>query len=129
KEREDGRYGKAAEAALAERASIAPQIGFVQLNIKNGAAETNVTVAGSPLIRAGWSDPVPVKPGDVEVEVVTPGVLPIRKTLSIRAGQKTPIDIDAGVGGTGDASNPNKPLTPVDEHPVNSHAGKGWMLP
>ena len=130
KEREDGRYGKAAEAALAERASIAPQIGFVQLKIKNATDATTVTVAGSPLIRAGWSDPVPVKPGEVEVEVVTPGVLPIRKTLKMSAGQKTPLDIDAGVGGTGDASNPGKPLTPVDDHPTtNGHAGKGWMLP
>jgi len=130
KEREDGRYGKAAEAALAERASIAPQIGFVQLNIKSSTDATNVTVAGSPLIRAGWTDPVPVKPGEVEVEVVTPGVLPIRKTLTIRAGQKVPLDIDAGVGGTGDASNPATPLKPVDDHPVtNSHAGKDWMLP
>lgn len=130
KEREDGRYGKAAEAALAERASIAPQIGFVQLNIKNATDATTVTVAGSPLVKGGWSDPVPVKPGEVEVEVVTPGVLPIRKTLKMAAGQKTPLDIDAGVGGTGDASNPNQPLKPVEEHPTtNSHAGKGWMLP
>ena len=130
KEREDGRYGKAAEAALAERSSIAPQIGFVQLNIKNATDATTVTVAGSPLIRAGWSDPVPVKPGEVEVEVVTPGVLPIRKTLKMAAGQKTPLDIDAGIGGTGDASNPNTPLAPVKEQPTtNSHAGKGWMLP
>jgi hypothetical protein len=129
KEREDGRYGKAAEAALAERASIAPQIGFVQLNIKNATDATNVTVAGSPLVKGGWSDPVPVKPGEVEVEIVTPGVLPIRKTLKLAAGQKTPLDVDAGVGGTGDASNP-QPLPPVVEHPpTNSHAGKGWMLP
>jgi hypothetical protein len=129
-EREDGRYAKAAEAALAERATIAPQLGLVQLNIKNATDATTVTVAGSPLIRAGWSDPVPVKPGDVEVEIVTPGVLPIRKTLKIAAGQKTPLDIDAGVGGTGDATNPNTPLPPVKEQPVtNSKAGKGWMLP
>ena len=129
-EREDGRYGKAAEAALAERASIAPQIAFVQLNIKNATDATNVTVAGSPLVKGGWSDPVPVKPGDVEVEVVTPGVLPIRKTLAMRAGQKTPVDIDAGVGGTGDPSNPGTPPpNPGGDHPSNGHAGKGWMLP
>ena len=128
-EREDGRYGKAAEAALAERSAIAPQIGFVQLNIKNSTDATNVTVAGSPLVRAGWADPVPVKPGEVEVEVVTPGVLPIRKSLKISAGQKTPLEIDAGVGGTGDASNPGTPQ-PIKEAPhTDSHAGKGWMLP
>jgi hypothetical protein len=131
KEREDGRYGKAAEAALAERASIAPQIAFVQLNIKNSTDATTVTVAGSPLVKGGWSDPVPVKPGDVEVEIVTPGILPIRKDLKLAAGQKTPLDVDAGVGGTGDASNPGTPVQPPggDKGTTNSHAGKGWMLP
>ncbi len=128
-EREDGRYGKAAEAALAERASIAPQIGFVQLGIKNSNESTTVTVAGSPLIRAGWSDPVPVKPGDVEVEVVTPGVLPIRKTLTLRAGEKRPLEIDAAAPSGGGTTNNGQVAPGHDEsHPTN-RAGKSWMLP
>ncbi len=128
-EREDGRYGKAAEAALAERATIAPQIGFVQLNIKNATDATTVTVAGSPLIRAGWSDPVPVKPGDVEVEVVTPGVLPIRKTLTLKAGDKAPVDIDAGApqGGVASGAGTTAPGGETGTH--GSRAGKSWMLP
>jgi hypothetical protein len=128
-EREDGRYGKAAEAALAERAAIAPQISFVQLNIKNSTDATTVTVAGSPLVRAGWSDPVPVKPGDVEVEVVTPGVLPIRKTLTLKAGDKAPLDIDAGAPQGGGVASAGGSTAPGAETGHGSRAGKSWMLP
>jgi hypothetical protein len=125
--REDGRYGKAAEAALAERESIAPQLGFVLLNIKNASAATAVTVAGSPLLRAGWAEPVPVMPGDVQVEAVTPGIVPIRKTLIVRAGQRASLDIDAGVPDASSVAAP--PPGGVDQGHPSVHTGKEWMLP
>lgn len=129
-EREDGRYGKAADAALAERDAIAPKIGFVLLSIKNTNDNTTVNVAGSELLRAGWNDPVPVKPGSVDVEAVTPGVLPVRKTISVAAGQKVPLELDAGapasvaVGGGGAGVGGVGP----GEKPVSRHAHP-WMLP
>jgi len=124
-EREEARYGKAAEAALAEREAIAPQIGFVQLTIKNTNADTTISVGGSALVRAGWSEPVPVKPGDVEIEAITPGVAPVRKTLTVRAGEKAPFDLDAGfiAATTGPTNNV------ATDHINTAHAGKGWMLP
>ena len=130
-EREDGRYGKAAEAALAERASIAPQIAFVQLKVANPNDATTVSVAGSQLVRAGWNEPIPVKPGEVEVELITPGVLPIRKTVNLRAGQKEVVAIDANAGSVA-SGGPNGQLAGGgDDHhgSSSSHAGKGWMLP
>jgi hypothetical protein len=125
-EHEDGRYGKAAEAALAEREAITPQLGFVVLNIKSASPTTTITVAGSALVRAGWTEPVPVKPGEVEVEAVTPGILPIRKTLTVHAGQRAPLDIDASV--------PTESTVVVasassGDHATSAHAGKAWMLP
>lgn len=127
-EREDGRYGKAATAALAERAAIAPQIAFVDLHISNPNDQTTVNVAGSDILRAGWSEPVPVKPGPVEVEVTTPGVVHVHKTVTVRAGQKSTITVDAGVA----ANNPadTTPVAATSTHDSSSSkAGKGWMLP
>ncbi len=124
-EREDGRYGKAADAALAERAQIAPQIGFVQLKVTNTNASTTVSVGGSAIQRAGWSDPVPVKPGEVEVEIVTPGSLPVRKSITVHAGEKVPFDVDANAPGAGGAG----PVVIEHPAPVDAHAGKHWMLP
>jgi len=131
-QREDGRYGKAAQAALAERASIAPQIAFVKLTIKNANDSTTVNVQGAPLVRAGWTDPVPVKPGDVEIEVVTPGVLPIRKTINLRAGKSMPLDVDAMAPGGGALGGTGGPPAPAEPTPVatgDAHAGRHWMLP
>ena len=130
-EREDGRYGKAADAANAERAAIAPKIAFVKLTIKNANDATTVNVAGSPLVRAGWSDPVPVKPGDVEIEVVTPGVLPIRKTVTLHAGNSMPLTVDANAPGGGELGGTGGPPAPVATAPVErpTHHGPSWMLP
>jgi hypothetical protein len=127
--REDGRYGKAAEAALAERDAIAPKIGFVMLAVKNANDTTTINVAGSELLRAGWNDPVPVKPGSVDVEAITPGVLPVRKTLDVGAGQKVPLELDAGapapVAGSGATTLGG---TEGGAHVSQRHAHP-WMLP
>ncbi len=124
-EREDGRYGKAAEAALAEREAITPQIGFVLLTIKNSNDSTAVTISGSALLRAGWTEPVPVKPGDVDVEVATPNVPLVRKTITVSAGQRAPLEIDAATQAA--ALTPLPPVVP--DHATSRHAGKEWMLP
>lgn len=124
-EREDGRYGKAAQAALAERGAIAPQIAFVELHIANANDSTSVTVGGSAIVRAGWAEPVPVKPGAVEVEVVTPGVLHIHKSVTVRPGQDATVSVDAGVA----ANNPETAPPPPPPPPAKSSSGKGWMLP
>ena len=94
-EREDGRYGKAATAALAERDAIAPQIGFVQLTVKNASDTTTVTVGGNAIVRAGCNDPIPVKPGNVDIVVATPGAPPVEKTPTLHAGQKLALEVDA----------------------------------
>ncbi len=122
-EREDGRYGKAAQAALAERDAIAPQIGFVQLTIHNANDSTTVTVGGNTIVRAGWADPIPVKPGNVDVDVATSGAAaPFHKTLTLRAGERAPLDVDANAPGTVVAPPPPKIAEPTTHKP-------GWMLP
>jgi len=124
-EREEARYGKAAVAALAERDSIAPQIGFVNLAIANPSDTTSVKVAGSALVRAGWTEPVPVTPGNVDVDVETAGIAPIHCTIAVHAGEKAAVSIDA--------MSPPAPVAVaplhVDTGAHDAHAGKGWMLP
>jgi hypothetical protein len=122
-EREDGRYGKAATAALAERDAIAPQIGFVQLTVKNASDTTTVTVGGNAIVRAGWNDPIPVKPGNVDIVVATPGAPPVEKTPTLHAGQKLALEVDAN-------EPPSVATNPVPEHPASSHGDKPpWLLP
>jgi len=124
-EREDGRYGKAAKAALDERSQIAPQIGFLLLTVKNPNDSTTVSVAGAQLVRAGWAEPVPVKPGDVSIEVDTTGSPPIKKTVTVRAGSRVPLDLD--VNGVTTQPLATTPLVTTD-HTPRPH-GPSWMLP
>jgi len=127
-EREDGRYGKAAQAALAERDAIAPQIGFVQLSIKNSTDATTVNVAGSAIVRAGWSDPIPAKPGSVDVDVATPGGAPVHKTVNLHAGEKLTVDVDANAPATNTATTTTTTTTPEHASTLGANKPK-WLLP
>jgi hypothetical protein len=115
----DPRYAKAEQAATDERAALASKIGLVVLTIHNPTDATTVSVSGAPVARADWSTPVPVKPGDVDVEVDTPGSAPIHKKLSIAAGARAPVDVDA---------HPVVVAAPPPPPPP-SHHGPSWMLP
>ena len=114
-EHEDGRYGKAAEAANAERAELGRRVGFLRLNVTRTSDATVLNVGGSPILRAGWGEPVPVLPGSVVVELATPGSPPVSKTLSVSAGQSVDLPLDGGIPGPGEGGPPPPP--PVVETP------------
>jgi hypothetical protein len=118
----DPRYGQAAQAATDEQTALAPKLGFVKLTIHNGNDSTKVTVSGTPLERPSWADPVPVNPGDVDVQVTTTGAAPVDKKVTVAAGATVPLDLDAGAPAVVAPPPPPPPDT-------GSHHGPGWMLP
>jgi hypothetical protein len=95
---EDQRYQRAYDAAAAERAELEPQLGFVVLTIQNPADETRVLVGGEEIRRAAWGEPAPVMAGSTEVRVETPGRAPMSRTVTLAAGDKTPLVVDAQSG-------------------------------
>ncbi len=94
--REDPRYEKTAEAALAERNEIAPKLGFVAISVVNPDPATSLRVAGDEVRRGGWNEPVPVMPGTTELRLETPGHPPVTKSVTLGAGQTTTVTLDAG---------------------------------
>lgn len=92
---EDPRYEQAAEAARAERAQLEPKLAFVEVQVTNPGEETTLRVGGDEVRRGGWAEPVPVKPGTVDVVVETPGHAPVQQTLEIAAGERRQVAIDA----------------------------------
>ena len=115
-EHEDGRYGKAAEAANAERAGMGRKLGFLRLNIAHTSDATVLNVGGSVILKAGWAQPVPVLPGSVVVELSTPGSPPVSKTLSVSAGQSVDLPLDGGIPDPG-GGGPPPPPPPVTDGP------------
>ncbi len=91
----DGRYAKAAEAAANERKQMEPYLGFATVTVQNPGEESKLVVGGQEIKRAGWTEPVPVMPGDVEVRVETPNHPPATQTVKVVAGQKVDVTIDA----------------------------------
>jgi hypothetical protein len=92
---QDNRYQRAYDAAAAERAEIEPQLGFVTMTIQNATDASKVSVDGEELRHAAWGEPVPIAAGGTEIVVETPGRSPVRRTITLAAGQKSQVTIDA----------------------------------
>jgi len=109
---QDNRYQRAFDSATAERAEIEPQLGFVALTIENATDDTKVTVGGEEIRRAAWAEPAPAIAGQTEVVVETPGHAPVKKTMTLTAGQKTALTVDALSADAPPASPPAPPPPP-----------------
>ena len=95
---DDNRYQRAYEAAVAERGEIEPQLGFVTLAIENPSEGTRVTVATEEIRRPAWTEPAPVATGSTDIVVETPAHQPVRRTVTVAAGEKISLSIDAQSG-------------------------------
>lgn len=110
---QDNRYQRAYDSAVAERAEIQPQLGFVTLTIENATDDTKVVVDGEEIRRAAWSEPAPVAPSNAEIVVSTPGHADVHRTVALAAGQKQALTIDAMSGDSGGASPAPAPPPPA----------------
>jgi|HubBroStandDraft_2_1064218.scaffolds.fasta_scaffold161094_2 hypothetical protein len=102
--REDSRYARTGASARAERDAIAPKIGFLTARVDNATDGSRLRIAGEEIRQAGWNQPVPVMPGATEVVVETAPSAPIRQTVTVAAGEKKSVVIDATAPGPAAAS-------------------------
>jgi hypothetical protein len=124
---EDNRYKRAYDAAMAERAEIEPKVGFVTMTIENPSDTTQLLVGGEEIRRAAWSEPAPVQSGETEIVVSTPGRDPIKRKVTVGAGEKTALVIDAQSGDRPVAeAPPQPPPATIMAPPPPAHA-KPWM--
>ncbi len=114
---QDSRYAKTAASAKLERKEIAPKLGFVNVTIEHPEASTTLVVGGEEVKRAGWSEPVPVAPGTTELEVRTEGKSTLKKSVTLAAGEKTTVTIDAAEAKTEAVAKPDKEPTKEPEAP------------
>jgi hypothetical protein len=117
---QDNRYQKAYDASMTERNEIEPKLGFVTLNIQNATDATTVTVGGEEIRRAAWTEPAPVTPGATDVVVSTPSHEPVKRTVTLAAGQKMTLPIDAMSGEAAPAPEAPPPPPPPPPPPVET---------
>jgi hypothetical protein len=126
---QDPRYIKTGEAAQAERKEIEPKLAFVTVTVQNATDSTKLTVGGEEVRRAGWTEPAPLMPGGSDVIVETPGHEPVKKQVTLNAGEKTALTIDAASGtvttgpvGPSDGGGDKKPETSSEGRDYRTYA-------
>ena len=118
---QDPRYAKAGESATMERKALEPKLGFVTIVIEHPAANTKLTVGGQEVSRAGWNEPAPVMPGTTEIAVTSPGRAPINKSVTLTAGERQTLTIDAAA----DKDATEKPPPPPPAPPPKTESSDG----
>jgi hypothetical protein len=117
---QDNRYQRAYDAAAAERAALEPRLAFVVLTIQNPSGGTRVVVGGEEIRPAAWSEPAPVLAGTAEVLVETPGHASIKRAVTLAAGERTALTIDAQSGEPEGGPPPPPPPAPAVPTPHES---------
>ncbi len=93
--REDPRYLRAADAALADRDELAPMLGLVRVQVSHPADGTDLIVNGESIRRGAWNDAVPVEPGAVNIVLRTPGRADQNVQRRVERGTQTAVAFDA----------------------------------
>ncbi|HEY2509807.1 MAG TPA: tetratricopeptide repeat protein [Polyangiaceae bacterium] len=126
---EDPRYAKTAQAASDERDALAQQLGFVTITVEGGAADAAILVGGERFPRGSLGEPLPVMPGNVDLSVESAGRAPVRRSVTVAAGERKAVKLDAGPAEAPREGSPSTPAplaTPAPaETPASSSPARG----
>jgi hypothetical protein len=123
---QDNRYQRAYDAATDERKEIEPKLGFVTLTVQNATDDTKIVVDGEELKRAAWSEPIPVTPSNSQVVVTTTGHAPVTVAVTVAAGQRQALTIDALSGDQAGAPPPEAPPPAAESTPSSGPGLRTW---
>jgi hypothetical protein len=104
------KYAPTRDTAMVERDEVGTKIALVTVSVTNDAPDAKLLIGGKEIPRERWGKPHPVAPGDTEVVLETPAKPPVKEALTLKAGDKRPVTLDAnaavaappGGGGTGE---------------------------
>ncbi len=112
------KYAPTRDTARAERDELAPKLALVTPNIANADAATTLKIGGAAVPRERWGKPLPIAPGDADVVLETPGKPPVTQKLSLAAGDKKDLPLDAAPAA---AITAPPPVETPPEQPAASH--------
>jgi len=123
---QDNRYQRAYDAAIEERKEIEPKLGFVTLTVQNATDDTKVVVDGEEIKRAAWSEPIPVTPSNSEVVVTTTGHGPVKVAVTVAAGQRQALTVDALSGDANGTPSPDAATPAPEQTPSSGPSMRTW---
>lgn len=115
---QEERYAKTAIAASAERTEMEPRVAFVVPSVVHATADTKLEIGGRAVPPGAWHNPVAVMPGSIDIVVESGGKEVARKNVTVVAGDKAPITLDAQPA----ASTPAAPAPLVEPAPSETAA-------
>jgi hypothetical protein len=116
------RYVKTQETAQSERDDLAKKIALVTVAVGHPEAATSLRVGGKDVPHKGWGKPFPAKPGQVEVVLTSTAGAPATETLTLVAGEKKDVALDAASASSAGPVGGGVELGPSDGSP-SSRAG------
>jgi hypothetical protein len=107
----DPKYLDTATAAEQTMNRVRPKIGLITVDVDALDSSAALVVAGHPVDRADWSQPIPVEPGQVSV-VLSRTTGEMRRDVEVTAGSEQTVDL-------------KPPAAPVPEQPVTEEEPSG----
>lgn len=114
--REDQRYDKVADSASDERDEVEKLIGLVTVTVTHATDATTLRVGDEDTRRGAWGEPTPVMPGTSQIVVQTPGRKAVTQSITLSAGGKQTIALDAGTDPIGTTTNATAPSDATTTH-------------
>lgn len=121
------KYAPTRDTARLERDELAGVVGLLTVSVKAAEPATTLDVAGRRIPQERWSRPVAVKPGAVELVLTSPSGTRSTKSVSVAAGEKQAVVLDAAIVPLAPAAVANA-APPQDPEP-RSTSSHGWMRP
>jgi hypothetical protein len=120
----EARYQQTADAAASERGDLESKIALVTFTVAHAAPDSTLKVGAREVPQSDWSEPVPIAPGSVDAIVSTGGREAARTSLTVTAGEKKNVTLDAALPAPPPVVAPPAPTTAPDPNDSPFAAGK-----
>lgn len=110
----DERYLPTREAAEREREQLLPQIGWLTLRLDDPPEDLQLSLGGREVPAQTIGLPLPVDPGQVEVETAAAGFEPLEQQVTVEAGERIEVRLEMRPLQTGDEPEPAAVEEPVE---------------
>lgn len=95
----EARYAKTQEQATVERDELTGKIAMVTVTVAHPESAGTLQIGGKEVPRERWGKPFPATPGPVEVVLTSKAGAPVQENLTLAAGDKRDVTLDAQPGG------------------------------
>jgi hypothetical protein len=95
------KYAPTRDTAVVERDELSSKLALATFNVTGASPDSKLLLGGKEVPRDRWGKPYPIPPGSVEVVLETPSKPPVKESLTLAAGDKREVPLNAAPASTG----------------------------